>query len=113
MSFSTSGGKSTASQFQSIGNEVLKRYSESVITSILQEAGQDGVAAANARTPVRTGRLRDGNQADVSNLNLNFHNDVEYAGYVNDGTSKMAPTNFFDAGVEAIKNTLDREFKKL
>jgi HK97 gp10 family phage protein len=114
MSFTTGGGgKSAASQFQSIANSVLQRYNESVISSILQQAGKEGVDAARARTPVRTGRLRDGNAADVSGLTLRFHNDVEYAGYVNDGTSRMSPTNFFDAGVEAIKNRLDEEFKKL
>jgi hypothetical protein len=112
MSFST-GGKSALSQFQSIANSVLQRFNESNISSILEEAGQEGVAAANTRTPVRTGRLRDGNQADVSGLTLNFHNDVEYAGYVNNGTSRMSPTNFFDTGVEVIINKLDTDLRAL
>ena len=112
-SFSTSGGGKTASsQFQSIANSLLQRYSESVISGILQEAGQEGVAASNSKTPVRTGRLRDGNQAEVSGLELHFHNDVEYARWVNDGTSRMSPTNFFDAGIEAIVNGLNK-FKTL
>ena len=108
------GGASLASQIQKVIDQVInERLNEAKLSGVLNGAGQVGVSAANARTPVKTGNLRSGNQAETNGLTLTFHNDVEYAGYVNDGTSRQAPAHFFDAGVEAIKAKLDEDLSKV
>ena len=108
------GGASLASQIQQVIDKVInERLNEAKLSGILGAAGQAGLGAANPRTPVDTGTLRSGNQIQVNGLTLTFHNDVEYAGYVNDGTSRQSPTHFFDAGVEAIKAKLDQDLSKV
>ena len=83
------------------------------IKNILVEAGETGVDAANSETPVRTGTLKAGNQYDVvadgNEFTLRLFNDVEYASYVNNGTSRMSPRNFFDIGVERAKQVLESQ----
>jgi hypothetical protein len=114
MSATGGGGASLSSQIQSVIDQIIKdRLNEAKLSGILNQAGQEGLRTANSRTPVVTGHLRDGNQAEVSGLTLHFHNDVDYAGYVNYGTSRQSPKLFFDAGVETIKQKLDQDLAKV
>lgn len=114
MSSSGGGGASLASQIQQFVNQIInERFSDAKINGVLLAAGQAGLQAANPRTPVRTGNLQRGNAFEAGNMSLTFHNDVEYAGYVNYGTSRQPPAHFFDAGIEAIKAKLDQDLAKL
>lgn len=50
------------------------------------------VAFIKSVTPVRTGRLQAGwKLSDLGGEQAMITNDVPYAGYVNDGTPRMAP----------------------
>lgn len=41
------------------------------------------------RTPVRTGKLRNGWEIEITKDKINIKNDVEYAQFVEDGTENM------------------------
>lgn len=99
-----------ASQVSSIINELInQRLNEGKISSILQEVGNYGVSVARANSPVRTGRLRDGNQMEVSDTTLKLFNDVEYAGIVNGGSSRQRAQPFFDTAAAATEQKLNQD----
>lgn len=103
-----------AAQIESVINQIINtRLNEGVISSILTEVGSYGVAIARANSPVRTGRLRDGNQMSVSGTTLELFNNVEYAGYVNGGTSRQRAQPFFDTAVGATEQKLNQDLKSL
>ena len=102
-----------ASQIGSIINGIIAaRLNEGKISGILQEVGNYGVSVAKANTPVITGHLRDGNKMSVSGLTLELSNDVEYAGYVNGGTSRHRAQPFFDTAVESTIQRLNEDLAK-
>lgn len=102
-----------ASQVSSIINGIIAtRLNESKISGILQEVGNYGVSVAKANTPVVTGKLRDGNKMQVSGLTLELSNDVEYAAYVNGGTSRQRAQPFFDNAVESTAQKLQQDLSK-
>lgn len=75
--------------------EALKR----AIDRGLEEAGflVEGDAAMNLEKDPRridTGNLRDSITHKVQGTDCHVGTNVEYAGYVHDGTSKMAPNRF-------------------
>jgi hypothetical protein len=107
------GGASLASQIQKVIDQIMNdQLNEAKFSAMLNTAGQEGVRVAKSQTPVRTGNLQRGNQAEVSGLTLHFHNDVDYAGIVNYGTSTRPPRLFFDAGVEAIQQNIDQSLSQ-
>ncbi len=61
------------------------------LSKVLELAGAEVVKRTQRRTPVRTGRLRDGWDFKVNDAVLEISNDVPYAVYVEYGTPFMAP----------------------
>jgi hypothetical protein len=107
-----------ASQYNRIITEFFNtRLNPSRLQGFLKSAGEHGLQVAKSQCPVKTGRLRDGNQIEVSangnTPSLHFFNEVEYGPYVNYGTSRMSPRPFFDAGTEAIKQKLNQELSQI
>ena len=72
---------------------------------------------AKSITPVDTGRLRASITADVKGLEANIGTDVEYASYVHDGTSEMAPQPFLypvaDGIIEGIDDRIADDIARL
>ena len=68
-------------------------------------------------TPVDTGRLRASITADVKGLEANIGTDVEYASYVHEGTSEMAPQPFLypvaDGIIEGIDDRIADDIARL
>jgi len=59
---------------------------------------------AISRTPVKTGRLASGNKLRFDGWNsATLYNDVPYAGFVHEGTSKMAPRPFIREATEMVR----------
>ncbi|MEM2141307.1 hypothetical protein [Nitrososphaera sp.] len=59
---------------------------------------------AISRTPVKTGRLASGNKLRFDGWNsATLYNDVPYAGFVHEGTSKMAPRPFLREATEMVR----------
>lgn len=57
-------------------------------------AAEEHCAAAKARAPVDTGRLRDSIRAEADGLSAKVITDCEYASAVEFGTSRRAPQPF-------------------
>jgi len=51
----------------------------------------------NRRTPVRTGVLQAGNEVEVTDTQFEFHNDIPYFPFVENGTPVMAPVGMLKA----------------
>lgn len=64
-----------------------------------EEFAEEFVRKVKARTPVRTGRLQGAWDWDVSSNEITIENLTDYAGYVEDGTERMA-------GAHMLKTTL-------
>jgi HK97 gp10 family phage protein len=61
---------------------------------ILHKVIADGTREAQAFAPVDTGNMRSGTTGEVRGLEGEFGPTAEYAPYVEDGTSRMAPQAF-------------------
>ena len=74
-----------AAVFQRITERLLKVEDE-----FAQEFADEFERRVKTRTPVDTGRLRSGWETNVTADEITISNDVEYAGFVEDGTEHMS-----------------------
>lgn len=80
---------------------------QQVASPLLDELGDEIIDVANQQTPVRTGRLVAGNKKQlVNNYTLRLYNEVEYAGFVHDGTSRQEPQPFMENAIDQVKERL-------
>ena len=63
--------------------------------------------AIKANAPVKTGKLRDSIKAEVAGNVGMITTDVDYALYLEYGTTKMAAHPFIQPAVERVKRELD------
>lgn len=64
---------------------------EENLDEFMQAFAAEFLERVQQKTPVLTGRLRDGWVADVNGTELIVSNDVEYAEYIENGTPHIAP----------------------
>ncbi len=83
-----------------------------IINEIMTNDASDGKAYMDSLTPVRSGRLRDGNVVEVTGTELTVSNEVPYAADVNYGTRYMAPRPFYDPAVDYIGRQLEHDFER-
>lgn len=79
------------------GNERARPAFKAAMVGTAEEAE----GAIKDRTPVKTGRLRASIRHFVQNLAGWVVTDVHYGGYVEFGTSRMAPRAYFKRGIDA------------
>lgn len=82
-------------------NKIVERELESVASDI------EKTAKKNA--PVDTGKLRNSIESEAKGLEANIGTDCEYAGYVHDGTYKMAARPFLDMAAEKELQDIEDE----
>lgn len=75
---------------------------------LVRQAAEEGAAGARRRAPVRTGRLArsyraERDTADSSGLTYSVVSDVDYASFVELGTSRMAPRPHLTPAMEEIR----------
>jgi hypothetical protein len=67
--------------------------------------------AINNETPIRSGNLREGNKVETRHtgheLQVSFTNDVLYAKFVIDGTSRMKANNYVERASQRYQVKLD------
>jgi HK97 gp10 family phage protein len=80
---------------------------DNIVERELTDAASDIEKNAKAITPVDTGRLRASITADVKGLEANIGTDVEYAGFVHDGTYKMPARPFLFSAADGILEGLE------
>lgn len=84
-------------------NDALKEISEPVVNTI------------KSNTPVDTGKLRDSIKSKVKDNEVEFYSDVEYAKYVEFGTSKQKGKHMMRDGmmsnVSNMKTILEKNLK--
>lgn len=91
-----------------MGMQGLEAAISTIETDSIDQANEVGrmlLEAAQDYTPVRTGRLRAGWELDEATHfgdDVILRNDVEYAMWVNDGTSKMAPRMMLERAIATV-----------
>lgn len=89
---------------QRILQEYLDKMPE-ILSENYDELGRMIVQAANARTPIKTGRLVSGNKVlKVSDKGLWVGNRVPYSHFVHNGTSRMPARPFFLQPVQMARD---------
>jgi HK97 gp10 family phage protein len=73
-------------------------------------AEQDYLPVVRQITPVRSGHLRDSNTFEVTDTAVRVENTAGYAGYVEEGTSKMAAQPSIEP---ALRRTIDTLGKRI
>lgn len=113
--------KSTWSRIRSRLTDPQKKFAQTFADDFLTRVKQrtpnpplspNPGSAANSPS---TGKLRKGWKANVSKTQVTIYNDVEYAGYVEDGTEKMNGTHMLKttaAETPQISQAAYRKVKK-
>lgn len=65
---------------------------ETKVNGFKNEFANEFTERVQVKTPVRSGTLKNGWQQTMTNAGYELHNYVEYATYVEFGTTKMQPT---------------------
>lgn len=94
-------------------NDLLLRFSEERVQSILEESGQFGENFAKARAPVLTGYLRDNIGHETQPNSLKLYSNADYSGFVDEGTVKMSAQPFMTPASLAVEEKLRNDLKSL
>ena len=73
---------------------------DEIVERELASTAKDIEKSAKRNAPVDTGTLRDSIKSEAKGLEANIGSDCRYAGYVHDGTYKMAARPFLDSAAE-------------
>lgn len=73
---------------------------------VIQEVGQQVFERVQRRTPVRSGRARDGWEIANTDSGVVINNNVPYIGVLDEGTSAQAPQGFTRITFEEIPDIL-------
>lgn len=88
----------------------LKNFDiDDIIERELESVASDIEKTAKRNSPVDTGQLRNSIKAETKGLEANIGTDCEYAGYVHDGTYKMAARPFLDMAAEKELQDIEDE----
>jgi hypothetical protein len=88
----------------SLINEELK--------DLLPKVADELLTRVKDRTPVKTGTARDGWEVtDLTTTGFKIKNDVEYIGYLEDGTPKMRPVKMLATTLMEIDDIIAKETK--
>ena len=74
---------------------------DEVIQQEIEKTAYKIERGAKANCPVDTGRLRGSITTEIGSLQADIGSNVEYAGYVHDGTYKMGARPFLETAAEA------------
>jgi HK97 gp10 family phage protein len=102
----------SSSNSQNYGDIMIKefneRFSPEKIRAVMQAALDAGFSIMQDATPVKTGNLKASEGISVigDGTKGEMHANAEYAGYVNNGTSRQRPQPFFDRGVAVTTQKL-------
>lgn len=77
-----------------------------------QHFANEFLARVQRRTPVISGTLRDGWKAEVQPGLITIRNEVPYAGFVEYGTSKMAPRAMLRTTIEEAEQIAAEALRK-
>jgi HK97 gp10 family phage protein len=110
--------KGIASMLRVKGTDEAQRALEEIVAGLdeiseetLQQVGRSTLDLVRSRTPVRTGRLISNHMMQVTGpKSLRMWNDVEYAAYVEFGTSRMLPQPHWRPAIEHLKRALPALF---
>lgn len=93
-------------------NEIAKKYEDNEIPrEAFEEIGTATIDVMNAQTPVKTGNLVTHNDFEIMEPDgIRFFNEVEYAGFVNGGTSRMPARPFFDEGLNHFRQAFPQAY---
>jgi HK97 gp10 family phage protein len=110
--------RGVASMLRVKGTDEAQRALEEIVAGLdeiseetLQQVGRSTLDLVRSRTPIRTGRLISNHMMQVTGpKSLRMWNDVEYASYVEFGTSKMLPQPHWRPAIEYLKKALPTIF---
>ncbi|MGI0028494.1 MAG: hypothetical protein ACREAQ_02120 [Nitrososphaera sp.] len=90
-------------------SEIIAGIDE-ITEETLTQVGLATLRLVRTRTPVRTGHLINNHKMRVQGNSLRMWNEVEYAAYVEFGTSRMLPRPHWRPAIEYLKKTLPQVF---
>lgn len=96
------------------GLEAIERHIARRASKLVVAVAEEIITDAKAGAPVRTGTLRRSyHRQPVDALTQRVGTDLEYAPYVELGTSKMAPRPHFIPAIEKGRRTMKRRAAEL
>lgn len=102
-----------------VGLQAFKKATERVNKEVEQAARKQLVEStiriesdAKKEAPVDTGRLRSSIKREIEGDSARVYSDVEYASYVEWGTSTSPAQPFFQPAIERERQRLPEEFRK-
>ncbi len=92
--------------------EDMRETTPEKVHETMDEIGDDTKIVMDAHTPVRTGKLKEGNTLTKEEDGFTLSNAVDYAKWVNGGTRKMRAQPFLDPAVEYGSQEMDERLPK-
>lgn len=83
------------------------------LKTLVNDVGDETLSRVKDKTPVASGRLRDGWVLDKTDTAFQLSNDVPYAGYVEEGTTDNAPVGMLATTVLEIPDMIDQHLNKV
>lgn len=80
---------------------------EEMIQKELEESAYEIEKESKRLCPVDTGNLRSSIEATISDLEVDVGTDCEYAGFVHDGTYRMAARPFLDTAADTVLEDIE------
>jgi len=95
----------------------LHKYATTEFYDVLQDGASKIVFKAKSRVPVKTGDLRRSIGVDGDKRNIIIKADMNYAGYVEFGTSKQKPKPYFynsiREGMRLTRSLVNEKLKRV
>lgn len=95
----------------------LHKYGTTEFYDVLQDGASKIVFKAKSRVPVKTGDLRRSIGVDGDKRNIIIKADMDYAGYVEFGTSKQKPKPYFynsiREGMRLTRSLVNEKLKRV
>ena len=90
----------------------FKHEIEDGVNRAMEAIGKDVMERAKEYCPVDTGRLRDSITYETGDMSVAVGSDVEYAAYVELGTSKMAAQPYLRPALEESGKDIAEELER-
>ena len=80
---------------------------DKIVQQELNKSANQIKKQAKINCPVDTGRLKNSIETDIGDLEVDIGTSCEYAGYVHDGTYRMAARPFLDSAAETVLDDIE------
>lgn len=97
-------------KFENNFDKALKQMMD-FTNNLTKEQAEKVIEKAKDRTPVDTGKLKEGYRLKETKEGIRIENEVDYWGFVEYGTSTQKANNSFNKSWEEMINNLEKDLK--